>query len=259
MVGMTSSPAIVLLHGQPDSSASFLGLRAALQHRMPGTRVLVPDRPGYGANRLAARDFGGNVDWLRGWLEHNVEGPAVVLGHSWAGGVAILAASRHPDLVSRLVLLSSIGPSCLQWIDPVLGAPVLGEVIAYGGLQLGKPFISRRAGSLIINRQPADDRPYARASGMAMRSRPVWRSFLVEQRALLTKLPDIEAALPTVARPTLVIRGEQDRLIPAETPAALAERIPRAQAVALSGAHDLQLRQPKQVADAVAAFVAEPA
>lgn len=255
---MPGASTTVLLHGQPDTSASFLGLRAALLARQPQLRVLVPDRPGYGANPQPARDYAGNVEWLRDWVEHRADAPVTLLGHSWAGGVAILLAARYPHLVDRLVLLSSVGPSCLLPIDPVLGAPVLGELIAFGTLQLARPLIARRAAALIVERQAPQDQPYARASGMAMRFRPVWRSFLIEQRALLAELPAIEAALPRVGQPSLVIRGEHDRLIPAATPTALAATIPRARLVTLEGAHDLQLRQPDLVADAVTAFGRDP-
>ncbi|HEX2903133.1 MAG TPA: alpha/beta hydrolase [Jatrophihabitans sp.] len=255
---MPSAPTIVLLHGQPDTSASFLALRRALRVRRPGVRVLVPDRPGYGANPAGPSDYTGNVRWLRSWLARNTDGPVVLVGHSWAGGVGILLAASEPALLERLVLLSSVGPACLLPIDPFLGAPVLGELIAFGTLQLGRPFIARRAGSLIIDRQHEADQPWARASGLAMRFRPVWRSFLHEQRALLRELPAITEALPSVDRPTLVIRGEHDRLIPAATPAALAAGIPQARSLVLDGAHDLQLRQPGPVADAIVDFLDGP-
>jgi pimeloyl-ACP methyl ester carboxylesterase len=248
-------PTIVLLHGQPDSSASFWRLRRELATRLPsGVRVLAPDRPGYGANLLPARGYAGNVDWLRAWLDQVQAGPTVLVGHSWAGGVAALAAAEPAAELAGLVLLASVGPECLLKIDPVLGAPVLGEVIAFGTLQLARPIISRRAASVIIGNQPEPDRPFARASGLAMRFRPVWRSFLTEQRALLRELPDIDAALGGIRTPTQIISGLQDPVIPARTPQALRARIRQASSYQISGGHDLQLRQPEKVAELVASF-----
>jgi pimeloyl-ACP methyl ester carboxylesterase len=248
------TPTIVLLHGQPDSSASFLQLRRAVRHRLPAVRVLAPDRPGYGANPLPARDFAGNVSWLLGWLAEADAGPTVLLGHSWAGGVAALAAAEAPDRVAGLVLLASIGPSCLLALDWVLAAPVLGGLIAWSALQLGKPAIGRRASQLVLSHQDAADRPYARASGLAMRRRPVWRSFLIEQRALIRELPGLTRALERIGQPTAIISGQRDALIPRATPVELQRRIGQATSHRIPGGHDLQLRQPEAVADLVAGF-----
>lgn len=248
------TPTIVLLHGQPDSSASFQRLRHGLRQRLPEIRVLAPDRPGYGANPLPARDFAGNVGWLLDWLAAADAGPTVLLGHSWAGGVAALAAAEAPERVVGLVLLASVGPSCLLALDKVLAAPVLGGLIAWSALQLGKPAIGRRASRLVLAGQAAADRPYARTSGLAMRRRPVWRSFLIEQRALLRELPGIDRALDRIGQPTAIISGERDGLIPPATPVELQRRIPHATSHRIPGGHDLQVRQPDAVADLVAGF-----
>lgn len=249
------SPTIVLLHGQPDSSASFWALRRALAERLPDVRVLAPDRPGYGANPAPATDYAGNVAWLRRWLADQPAGPTVLIGHSWAGGVALLAAAdAGSSPLAGLVLLASIGPSCLLPIDRVLAAPVLGEAIAYATLRLGRPWVARRARSLIIGGLAAVDHPYALASGLAMRARPVWRSFLTEQRALLRDLPAITDSLGRIELPTLLINGRSDQLIPGRTAQALRAGIRHATGEQIAGGHDLQLRQPTAVADLVAGF-----
>jgi pimeloyl-ACP methyl ester carboxylesterase len=251
-------PTIVLLHGQPDSSASFWPLRHELRSRLQaGVRVVAPDRPGYGANMLAATDYAGNVRWLRRWLGHINAGPIILVGHSWAGGVAALAAARDTSPIAGLVLLASIGPSCLVRIDPVLAAPILGEAIAFSTLRIGRPLIRRRAGSLIAAHLSAADTPHAWASGMAMQHRPVWRSFLTEQRALLRELPAITSALSTIEAPTRVLSGTRDTVIPAQTPTALVKAIRGASRVDIDGGHDLQLRQPREVAESVSDFAAE--
>lgn len=252
--GAVPIPTIVLLHGQPDNSASFLQLRRALRRRLPEVRVLVPDRPGYGANPLSARDFAGNVGWLLDWLAGADPGPTVLLGHSWAGGVAALAAAEAPDRVAGLVLLASIGPSCLLGLDRMLAAPLVGGLFAWSALQLGKPALSRPARRLVLARQDVADQPYALASGLAMRHRPVWRSFLIEQRALIRELPGIERSLDRIGQPTAIISGHRDPLIPVATPAALQRRIARATSHQIPGGHDLQVRQPEAVAELVAGF-----
>ena len=246
-------PTIVLLHGQPDSSASFWSLRRELRVRLAsGIRVLAPDRPGYGANQLPALDFAGNVRWLRRWLHRVDAGPTLLLGHSWAGGVAAMAAAEDGLPIAGLVLLASVGPHCLHLVDPLLGAPLLGEAISYSVLHLARPLVGRKARATIVDNLAAPDRPYAVASGAAMRYRPVWRSFLTEQRALLRELPAINRALPRITVPTQIIAGTKDPMIPARTPQALAAAIPAAVRFDIAGGHDLQLRHAAPVAELVA-------
>jgi pimeloyl-ACP methyl ester carboxylesterase len=256
-------PTIVLLHGQPDSSASFWALRRELRQRVdPAIRIAVPDRPGYGANPLPATDYAGNVQWLNEWISTFTAGPVLIVGHSWAGGVAVLTAAQvgGPELVG-LVLLASIGPFCLLPVDSVLAAPVIGDLISFATLRVGRGPVTRKAASILASYLPAEDTPYAWASGAAMQRRPLWRSFLVEQRALISELPDITAALAKIAVKTQVLVGTRDPFIPQRTGVALASLIPGAQRIEIGGGHDLQLRQPvavaKQVAD-LAAVVFDP-
>ena len=255
---LVPTPTIVLLHGQPDSSASFWPLRRELLRRLPdGVRVLAPDRPGYGANPLPATGYPGNVQWLHSWLEHVQAGPTVLVGHSWAGGVAILTAARRPPWLAGLALLASVGPECVVPIDRVLAAPVLGELIAFTTLQLGRPLVRWRARSAILAELAEADRRYGRCSGAAMRYRPVWRSFLLEQRALIAGLPEVNAALPLITAPTAVISGDRDSMIPPATPARLLAAIGHSTGSQVEAGHDLQLRRPAEVAELIAGWAAE--
>ncbi|UQX86717.1 alpha/beta hydrolase [Jatrophihabitans telluris] len=255
-----STPTVVLLHGQPDSSASFWALRHALAGRLPeSVRVIAPDRPGYGANPAHATDFEGNVAWLRQWLRRISAGPVVLVGHSWAGAVAALAAADAATdsglPIAALLLLSSIGPGCLLPLDPWLAAPGLGEAIAYTTLGLGRGPVTRKVAHILRRYTPPDDVPYAWASGAATRHRPLWRSFLTEQRAMVAKLGDVDRRLPQIQVPTLVVSGTSDSVIPARTPQALAAAIPGSRHVPIAGGHDLQLRQPDAVAVHIAGLV----
>jgi pimeloyl-ACP methyl ester carboxylesterase len=249
-------PTIVLLHGQPDSSASFWPLRRELRARVPNqVRIVAPDRPGYGANPLPATNYAGNVRWLTRWLRKVNAGPTVLVGHSWAGGLAALMAAGETSPIAGLVLLASIGPSCLLRVDPVLAAPVVGDAIAYSMLRLGRPLIGYKARQAIFSRLTPSDRPYASASGLAMRHRPLWRSFLTEQRALVRELATINGSLDRIGVPTQVIAGTEDATIPHITFDKLVQAIPQSSRVNISGGtHDLQLRRPADVADSVSRF-----
>jgi pimeloyl-ACP methyl ester carboxylesterase len=240
--------AVVMLHGQPATRASWWPVR----RRLTGVRVLDPDRPGYGFNLQPATDFAGNVAWLMALLDEEGLPRPVLAAHSWAAGVALLAAARHPDRVAGLVLVAPIGPHCVLLSDRLLAAPVAGEIIAYGAARLGGRWIRhQRLAQLATYLDPADLRP-ARAELDAQFSRPAWRSFLIEQRALVHQLPLLDGALSVVDCPVRVVAGTEDPAVPRRTVEAIAKRVPGTVVSWVDGAgHELPLRAPEPVAAAI--------
>jgi pimeloyl-ACP methyl ester carboxylesterase len=243
---------VVMLHGQPATRASWWPVR----RRLAGVRVLDPDRPGYGFNQQPATDFAGNVGWLMAVLDEQRVERAVLAAHSWAAGVAVLAAARHPDRIGGLALVAPVGPHCVLLPDRVLAAPVAGEAIAYGLTHLaGRWLRRRRLVELRTYLDPDDVRP-ARAELDAQLARPVWRSFLVEQRALVHQLPLLDGALSAVDCPVQVVAGTEDPAIPRRTVEAIAKRVPGTTVSWVDGAgHELPLRAPDAVAAAIRALL----
>jgi pimeloyl-ACP methyl ester carboxylesterase len=240
--------AVVMLHGQPATRAAWWPVR----RRLSGVRVLDPDRPGYGLNRQPATDFAGNVAWLMGLLDEERVESAVLAAHSWAAGVALLAAARHPDRVAGLALVAPVGPHSVLLSDRLLAAPVAGEAFAYLVGRLGGRWIRRlRLAELATYLDPADLRA-ARAELDAQLARPVWRSFVVEQRALVRQLPLLDGALSAVDCPVRVVAGTEDPAIPRRTVEAIAKRVPGTVVSWVDGAgHELPLRAPDPVAAAI--------
>jgi pimeloyl-ACP methyl ester carboxylesterase len=52
---------------------------------------------------------------------------AVLVGHSFGGGVALSAASRAPHRVEAVVLLASVGPGCVNGWDSLVIQGVVTE------------------------------------------------------------------------------------------------------------------------------------
>ena len=80
-----------------------------------GVHVLAPAMPGFGGSEALPRDstdFDGFSDWASEFLlAVGVDRPALVIGHSFGGGVAIKLAHDHADQVRALVLVNSVGGS----------------------------------------------------------------------------------------------------------------------------------------------------
>jgi len=111
-----AGPAVLLLHGFPaywaDWCAQMEGLAAA------GFRAIAPDLPGYGESdqlpnvldyrlELLAADMAGLIAALGLSKVH-------VVGHDWGGPLAYYLASRHPQLVDRLVVINAPHPAQLR-------------------------------------------------------------------------------------------------------------------------------------------------
>jgi pimeloyl-ACP methyl ester carboxylesterase len=114
--GHTEAPAVLLLHGWPDSHLLW-------RHQVPaltaaGFRAVVPDLRGFGAS-----DRPGNVEAYAlahilgdvvGTLDHLGVGRAHVVGHDWGAAVAWAVAAFFPDRVDHLVALSVGHPSAFR-------------------------------------------------------------------------------------------------------------------------------------------------
>jgi pimeloyl-ACP methyl ester carboxylesterase len=85
------------------------GIRELAEMLAAGGRcVLVWDRPNCGASDLCftgASEAVLNADTLAGLVRHVDRGPALLIGGSSGARVSILAASRHPEIISHLFLL----------------------------------------------------------------------------------------------------------------------------------------------------------
>lgn len=250
------NPVLVMLHGQPGSGSDWDGVTA----RLPSTVTpVVIDRPGYASNPAAAGGFRHNAQAVLAAMDDRGIASAVVVGHSWGAGVALATAQLAPERVDALVLVAGVGPDCLTWVDRVLAAPVIGPVCALVAWSL-TPWVARARLSRIERLQ---DRPLQTHEhvnwhlwGQVRHDRGrVWRSFLVEQRALLAELDELVGGVRELTLPVLLVHDPVDTIVPVRSAARLAAALPGAQLVLLSGGHQLPQRTPGAVAAAIAAFV----
>src|SRR4051812_26565893 len=101
-------PAVVLLHGFPDSGRLW-------RHQVPalvdaGFRVVVPDQRGYGKSDQPADVAAYGIPFLVGDVTAVLDDLGIekahVVGHDWGAAVAWALASLVPDRVERLAALS---------------------------------------------------------------------------------------------------------------------------------------------------------
>ena len=258
-------PTFLLMHGFLASTFTWREVLAPLGAR---GRAIAFDRPAFG---LSARPLPGAREWAPADDPYapaaqvaqtialmdalGVE-RAVLVGNSAGGALALRVALAHPERVRALVLLSpaiyTAGPP--RWARWLAHTPQL-----------------RRLGPLLLRQLPA------RADAMAAMAwhdpsrvsaavwegyrRPLavddWDQALWRFALAADGGDDVRAGLAALRAPTLVITGDDDRVVPTEESVRAAGVIPGAELLVLEACgHVPQEERPEAVLAAIDAFVA---
>ncbi len=230
-----TGPAVVLLHGFPLDRSIWEQQIAALSGRY---RVILPDLPGHGGSApVEGITIAGMASEVVALLDHLQVGRAAVAGHSMGGYVALAMVKHAPERLSGLGLIASQAGADTE--QGKAGRFALAERVGREGPEpvvetlLPKLFASesdpaREQVARLIRQNPPEG---IQAALYAMAGRE-----------------DLQPLLPVLGLPTLVLLGEQDRLIPPDRSKSMAAQIPHAILVKVAGAgHMPMLEQPDQV------------
>lgn len=211
---------LVLIHGTPGDAGVF---SRQFAQPPPAANLLAYDRPGFGASSGGSErpSLDRQVAVLAALLAPQPARPVILVGHSYGAPVALLAALHHPERVAGVLLVGGA-------VDPAL------EDVHF--LQTaGEAF------------------PFVRFLPAMIR---------LTNRELLTLRADLEklaALLPRLARPVLMLHGDQDREVPVANVSYLARALARHgkadlfQAKVQAGVnHYIPWQHPRLLADAVA-------
>ena len=268
--GTGTPPHAVVL---PGISADWRGLAPQIRTlRRLGWTVHVVDLPGF-ALRPALKATDANVvqlaDYVARVIEHLGIPPALVLGHSLGGGVAMHLAIRRPELVRGLVLIAPVGLGVsLHWIYKLYCVPLLGRALLRPSV-LSASSIRR---FLVGSGRRSDARFIAKLVRHGMAARPralsaraiIWANQPRRWRKARALLPGgeqlgirIEGPLTKLSTiPALVLWGDEDRVISA-LDARRCKELPLAQVrIAHGVGHSLPLEVAAWANDHIARFVA---
>jgi pimeloyl-ACP methyl ester carboxylesterase len=212
-------PVLLLVHGIAGSCENWREVVEPLARRHT---VIAPDFPGHGASEAGAGDYsiGALAAGLRDLLLTLGHERATVVGHSLGGGVAMQLAYQFPEMIERLVLVSSggLGPE----VSPVLRAAALPGADLFISLTAGA---GQKVGSALgrgltaIGLRPNADvaevaRGYASLEDADRRT-----AFLDTLRAVVsTRGQRVHAGdrlYLAEAVPVLIVWGARDSIIPA--------------------------------------------
>jgi 2-hydroxy-6-oxonona-2,4-dienedioate hydrolase len=220
---------VVLVHGLVVSSRYMIPLAKRLAER---THVYAPDLPGFGKSDYPDRPLNivGLADALAGWMQVTGIPRAALIGNSMGCQVIADMALRYPALVACAVLIGPTTDRC--------GRNVLE--------QLRRLFAAA---------------PHEAPDLLGVQLRDTWSAGLREALATARYAIEdrIEAKLPLLRIPVLVVSGEHDPLAPPRWAAELAGLLPQGQLHILAGGgHALNYSAPDQLLALVAPFLNQP-
>jgi pimeloyl-ACP methyl ester carboxylesterase len=143
--GEPAAPALFLLHGWMDVSASFQFLVDALRRDW---RVIAPDWRGFGLSEWNRGDSYWFPDYIGDLeailLHYQSDAPVNLLGHSLGGNIAALYAGIRPGRIARLINVEGFGlprsaaddapARYAKWLDQIHDRPGLKPYANYGEL-----------------------------------------------------------------------------------------------------------------------------
>jgi pimeloyl-ACP methyl ester carboxylesterase len=216
-VSMGRGPVTLLVHGLGGFAESW---HRTLVGLAPSSRVVAIDLPGFGQSTKPNRAY--TIGFFAQVVEEFLELLEIervrLVGHSLGGGVALAFALARPERVERLALLAAavpgfpLTPSLVYRLMSVRGiGEILSALVTPGicAAALRRCFASPQPDEvafLVGHQYAARTTPEGRAAYLAT-LRGVKGAFTADSRGY-------RAALTEWDRPTLVIHGRQDPVVP---------------------------------------------
>jgi pimeloyl-ACP methyl ester carboxylesterase len=259
-------PVLLLVHGMAGTCESWRGVIEPLAEHYT---VIAPDLPGHGLSAEGPGDYslGNLAAGLRDLLLVLGHERATLVGHSLGGGIAMQFSYQFPEIVERLVLVSSGGLG-LE-VSPVLraaalpGAELFIAATAHAGQKIGSTI--GRGLSRVGMKPGADLAEIARGYGSL--AEPGHRkAFLATLRSVVgTEGQRVSAAdrfYLAEEVPMLIVWGARDPIIPVSHGEAAHRALSGSKLEIFEGAGRMpQLEQPVRFIGVLEGFLeeAEPA
>jgi len=218
-------PTLLMVHGYCGSGEDFRPLLQALPDSFHSIAVDLPGG-GFSGKPDAPYDCDYFVAFLRSFCVRMGLRSFVLVGHSMGGQIAIHYATRWPEAVQRLVLISPYG---LAGEEGGMGTLArLGPLVDIGYALNTRLFIQWAIQINVLYR-PAPETLRAVVDSTAANILGCEGARAVSRvtRAVIGH-DQVDALLPAVSADTLVIWGDHDRVLPPQWASAFVTRLPAA-------------------------------
>ncbi|MGD8404074.1 MAG: alpha/beta hydrolase [Anaerolineales bacterium] len=224
-------PVFILLHG---FGASLFSWREVTEPLSQYGTVIAYDRPAFGLTERPLEWEDENpyspqaqVELVIGLMDQLDIEQAILVGNSAGGTISLLTVLEYPERVQALVLVDAAvyaGGGAPAWVRPILKTPQmqrLGPLFARQIEARGMEFIE------LAWHDPSQITPdvfdgYRKPLRVENWDKALW------QMTLASRESDLPEHLDEIHQPTLVITGDDDRIVPTEQSLRLADELPNA-------------------------------
>jgi pimeloyl-ACP methyl ester carboxylesterase len=248
---------ILFVHGLGGNWQNWLEClpRAALERR-----AIALDLPGFGNSPMPDEEvsISGYAHFIDGFLDLLGIDSAVIVGNSMGGFIGAELALKHPERVERLVLGSAAGiSSTTRSRRPTMTMFRVSGLVSSLALARSREVVARpRLRHVILS--TVARHPTRLPHDLLLEIMPVSNApaFMPALEALLDY--DFTHRLPEIDRPTLLIWGKEDLIVPVHDADEFERLIPNARKVIFEETgHVPMLERPRSFNDCLMAFVHE--
>ena len=260
--GDPSKPLILALHGWLDNAASFIALAPFLNNY----HIIAIDLPGHGLfahdqfhERYQVDNYLKLIVAVMGYLSDK---PLILMGHSLGGAIASVIAARHPEKISKLILLDVLGPLSADMYanNPNLqtNAQLMRDAARYASSKVYDSFSSLVKVRMKANHLNAEQaQPLVERGSKQTQNGWQWSfdpritqssSFYYAEKEVLHLLKQIQC-------PVLVIAGEEGIFKGRAYYQARLKNITKLSFKTLKGSHHVHIQYPEIVASSIITFL----
>jgi len=225
---------IMFVHGFLSRGQSFDKLMNGLSGKF---KSFAPDLPGNGASENPKNfkpGFRQYSTFLRNFCSELGIKRIVLAGDSMGGAISLMTAVMYPELVSKVILIDSVSYNIKPKVSARLAlTPILGSFI-FKKLFKWEMFKSLFMKDIYVENSKIDrDELF---ENYKLFDNPSRREFTYRLMRAVTDSSEIEAIIPEVKQPVLIIWGEEDKLLPIANARRLEKELKDASLVIIPGA-----------------------
>jgi pimeloyl-ACP methyl ester carboxylesterase len=271
--GDPANPAIILLHGFPESHRTW---RHIIPELAKTHYVIAPDQRGYARSSKPAQvsDYAPDkiVADLIALADHYKIDRFTLVGHDWGGAIAWMAALTRPDRIARLIILNAPHPyvfqktlfddraqrEASQYITAFRN-PALEQHIESIGLSafFDGSFLKHTDFAKIADEKPVYLDQWGQPGAMTAMLNWYRASQIVVPG--MDETPDrpafLDAPFPPVTQPTLVIWGMQDKALLPSQLEGLETMVPDLTVVHVDAGHFVPWEAPEAVVHTIQSWL----